>query len=69
MHGYDNDEPTMRPAMLARGPDFKNSHLETFKSIEIYPMVCSLLKLKTCHGTDANNINAQGIVKGVYYKN
>ena len=64
MHGYDNSNPDMKPTMLALGPDFKdNKQVDTLQSIEIYPMVCSMLKLTTCHGTDGTIDNSQEFVK------
>ena len=53
----------MKPTMLAWGPDFNATQVDTLQSIEIYPMVCSMLKLATCHGTDGTIDNSQEFVK------
>ncbi|XP_067943750.1 ectonucleotide pyrophosphatase/phosphodiesterase family member 5-like [Watersipora subatra] len=65
MHGYDSNEVEMMTAMLASGPDFKRGKLEEIRSIDIYPLLCSLLKLNTCHGTDATIDVPQQMVNGV----
>ena len=64
MHGYDSNEVEMMTAMLASGPDFKRGKLEEIRSIDIYPLLCSLLKLNTCHGTDATIDVPQQMVNG-----
>ncbi|KAF6027046.1 ENPP5 [Bugula neritina] len=63
MHGYDNSVADMKPAMLALGPDFKKQKsMNTFHANEIYPLVCSMLQLKNCHGSDGTMDNPQEIV-------
>lgn len=35
---------------MARGPDFKQGYQqETMRSVDVYPLLCHLLGLKTCH--------------------
>lgn len=72
MHGYDNEEDEMKSTMLAVGPDFKNGEqVETFDSKDIYPIVCSLLQLKNCHGSPGSLNKAKIVLNGnfsvIYY--
>lgn len=42
----------MKTMMVAQGPDFKCGHqLEEIRSIDVYPLVCHLLQLQTCHNS------------------
>ncbi|CAC5402295.1 ENPP5 [Mytilus coruscus] len=46
-HGYDNRLDKMKPIFLARGPNIKENHIaDTFRSIDIYPMICHLLGIQ-----------------------
>lgn len=64
MHGYSNTERDMKPAFLARGPDFVHTEVDSFRSVDIYPMVCSLMKISTCHGTEGKMEKPQLIANG-----
>ena len=46
-HGYNNSLPSMHPFFLAMGPAFKTgASVETFNNVDIYPLMCHILKLK-----------------------
>ncbi|CAG7668638.1 unnamed protein product [Allacma fusca] len=46
-HGFDVDEPSMRPFFMAMGPLFKNNSVqEPFDNIDIYPLVCHILNIE-----------------------
>ncbi|XP_046545241.1 glycerophosphocholine choline phosphodiesterase ENPP6-like [Haliotis rubra] len=46
-HGYDNRLMSMKPIFLARGPNFKtNFRSDPIKNVDIYPLVCKLLKIE-----------------------
>ncbi|CAG7668636.1 unnamed protein product [Allacma fusca] len=46
-HGFDNNEPSMRPYFMATGPLFKNSSVqEPFHNVDIYPLVCQIMKIE-----------------------
>lgn len=45
-HGYLNTFPSMWPIFFARGPAFKKGyHSKTFNTIDLYPLMCKLLKI------------------------
>ncbi|XP_059170059.1 ectonucleotide pyrophosphatase/phosphodiesterase family member 5-like isoform X2 [Physella acuta] len=45
-HGYDNALQDMHPFFLAMGPSFKkNFALDTFNTVDIYPLMCHLLNV------------------------
>ncbi|GFO43554.1 ectonucleotide pyrophosphatase/phosphodiesterase family member 5 [Plakobranchus ocellatus] len=46
-HGYDNKEQAMHPFFMATGPAFKSGfQVETFQSVDLYPLMCHLLDLE-----------------------
>lgn len=46
-HGYDNSLTSMRATFIAHGPAFKKHFIaEPFENIEIYNLMCRILKLK-----------------------
>ena len=46
-HGYLNTFSSMWPIFFARGPAFKKGyHSKMFNSIDLYPLMCKLLKIK-----------------------
>lgn len=45
-HGYYNNESTMHPIFIAHGPAFKeNFTVPTFNNVDIYPLMCQILKI------------------------
>ncbi|CAB4386770.1 unnamed protein product [Rhizophagus irregularis] len=63
VHGYDNQEPTMRSIFLANGPYFKDKKgigkvVSPFIDIEVYNIMCNILGLKPAlnNGTDGGII-------------
>uniref|UniRef100_A0A673L9J9 Ectonucleotide pyrophosphatase/phosphodiesterase 7 n=1 Tax=Sinocyclocheilus rhinocerous TaxID=307959 RepID=A0A673L9J9_9TELE len=45
-HGYDNQALDMKPFFRAMGPDFqKNLEVGPFETVNIYPLMCHLLKI------------------------
>ncbi|KAK3089043.1 hypothetical protein FSP39_000369 [Pinctada imbricata] len=43
-HGYDNRLMSMKPIFYAAGPNFKkNFKSDTFRNVDIYPLICELL--------------------------
>ncbi|RUS81015.1 hypothetical protein EGW08_011220 [Elysia chlorotica] len=58
-HGYDNRNQNMHPFFLAMGPSFKKNYsVDTFNSVDVYPLMCQLLQL-----TPAPNNGSMDIVK------
>ncbi|XP_005109937.1 ectonucleotide pyrophosphatase/phosphodiesterase family member 5 [Aplysia californica] len=46
-HGYDNKYTDMRPFFMARGPSFQeNFAVDSFSSLDLYPLMCHLLHLE-----------------------
>ncbi|MER3630882.1 MAG: alkaline phosphatase family protein [Blastocatellia bacterium] len=46
-HGYDNANESMRAIFIAAGPGFRKGYLaEPFKNIEIYNLMCKILRLR-----------------------
>ncbi len=47
-HGYDNRNTDMHAIFYAYGPAFKKAYSHpTFDNIDIYPLICEILKLKS----------------------
>jgi len=47
-HGYDNEEPQMRPFFFSYGPSFKkNTQVAPFRGIDLFPLFCNVLNLRT----------------------
>lgn len=48
-HGYDNELMSMKPIFVARGPNFKKGFSsQPFNSVDIYPMMCTILGISDC---------------------
>ena len=46
-HGYDNRLLSMKPIFYAAGPNIRNNFTaNTFRSVDIYPMMCGLLGIQ-----------------------
>ncbi|KAL4232541.1 hypothetical protein ACF0H5_007233 [Mactra antiquata] len=46
-HGYNNSLQSMHPFFIAMGPDFKKgAKVDSFSNLDIYPLMCALLRLK-----------------------
>lgn len=46
-HGYNNSLPDMHPFFMATGPSLKiNASVDIFNSVDLYPMMCAILRLK-----------------------
>ncbi|XP_046492648.1 ectonucleotide pyrophosphatase/phosphodiesterase family member 5 isoform X1 [Neodiprion pinetum] len=46
LHGYDNEEPAMRPMFFAYGSIFKkNYEIQPFSNIDLFPLFCEILNL------------------------
>jgi predicted AlkP superfamily pyrophosphatase or phosphodiesterase len=46
-HGYDNNLPSMRAIFIAHGRNFRKGYVaEPFANVEIYNLMCAILKLK-----------------------
>lgn len=46
-HGYNNSLADMHPFFMATGPHFKkNASVDMFHSVDVYPMMCAILRLK-----------------------
>lgn len=60
VHGYDNNDPTMKPIFMAKGPSFKTGVVidDEFVNIDLYYLFCKLLRLKCIQvdGLDRENI-------------
>ena len=61
VHGYDNKYREMHQLFLATGPSFKAGEeiFETFSSVNVYPLICSILGLSPApnNGSLANVAN------------
>ena len=45
-HGYDNSLMKMHPFFIAKGPVFKKDYVsEPFSNVNIYPLICHILKV------------------------
>lgn len=61
-HGYDNEEPLMRPIFMASGPVFKkNFTAQPFDNIDLYPLISQVMNLKQL----TNNVRINGTMAGV----
>lgn len=46
VHGYDNNDPDMRPMFFAYGPMFKKHYkLDPFNNTDLFPLFCEILDL------------------------
>lgn len=46
-HGYNNSLPDMHPFFMAMGPALKVNHtVETFKNVDVYPLICKILGIE-----------------------
>ncbi|WP_434035910.1 alkaline phosphatase family protein [Formosa sp. 4Alg 33] len=55
VHGYDTRHKDMHGIFYANGPAFKSDYIiPSFKNIDIYPLMCKLLDLKTPTSIDGN---------------
>lgn len=46
-HGFNNNESSMFPIFISHGPAFKkNFTIDTFKNVDIYPLMCYILGIK-----------------------
>ncbi len=62
-HGYDNEFKDMHAIFYAIGPDFKTGFKpEKFENVNIYPLVCKLLRLKPS-GNDGDINKIKEILK------
>ncbi|XP_063446163.1 bis(5'-adenosyl)-triphosphatase enpp4-like [Mytilus trossulus] len=63
-HGYDNRLNSMKPIFLARGPNIKENYItNTFRSIDIYPMVCHLLGIQPAPNNGSLTATSSFLVK------
>lgn len=63
-HGYMNDQSSMWPIFIAHGPAIKKDFkIPTFKSIDIYPLMCLLLGIQPA----ANNGAIEHVLDMVIY--
>ncbi|KAG1680713.1 Bis(5'-adenosyl)-triphosphatase enpp4 [Nymphon striatum] len=67
-HGYNNTHPEMRSFFLARGPAFNTSVvLDTFKNVDLYPLMCSILNLNPGPNNGTfNRVSAMLNVKSLF---
>lgn len=64
-HGYNNSIEAMRTIFIARGPDFKaNKHVDAFENVNVYPLMCSLLKID-CHKSNGSINTFDNLLNGV----
>lgn len=62
MHGYDNEEPSMRALFMASGPAFKKNYTALpFDNIDLYPLISKILNLKQTN----NGLKPNGTIAGV----
>jgi hypothetical protein len=60
-HGFDPAHPEMHGIFIAAGPRVKKIQLDYFENIEIYPLLCRLLKISP-EKNDAKDILFEQII-------
>ncbi|KAM7533305.1 hypothetical protein Aperf_G00000123950 [Anoplocephala perfoliata] len=64
MHGYNNSLPDMHPFLVASGPDIRNlGQVDTFHQVDIYALVCLLLKIYVPNTVDSDVMRVVTYVK------
>ncbi|XP_067930631.1 ectonucleotide pyrophosphatase/phosphodiesterase family member 5-like [Watersipora subatra] len=62
-HGFDNKNSDMKTTFLARGPDFKCGYKQdAMRSVDLYPLLCKLLDLQTCHASGGDITSTQNLL-------
>ena len=62
-HGYDNKEDDMKTTLIASGPHFKSGYRQTcMNSVDLYPLMCKILGLRTCHRSSGCLKNTRNLV-------
>lgn len=62
-HGYNNSLPDMHPFFMAMGPAFKVNHtVETFKNVDVYPLICKILGIEPAPNNGSMDI-VQSLLK------
>ena len=62
-HGYDNREDDMKTTLIASGPHFKSGYKQaSMNSVDLYPLMCRILGLRTCHRSSGNPRNTLDMV-------
>lgn len=62
-HGFDNDNRDMHAIFYAYGPTFKSNYISpTFDNVDIYPLICQILKLKPAP-VDGKLEHVEGMLK------
>jgi hypothetical protein len=60
-HGGDNNDESMHPVFVARGPSFKQNYLaKQFDNVDLYILMCTILKISQVgpHNGSYENIKA-----------
>lgn len=58
VHGYDNEEESMRAIFMAKGPAFKSRFQgKAFDNVDLYYLFCKVLNLKAPKRLDGNEKN------------
>jgi len=54
----------MMTTLIARGPDFKpGQKKDTIRSVDVYPMLCHILCLSTCHENNGSLANTLELLR------
>ena len=62
-HGYDNKEDDMKTTFIAYGPSFKSGEtLATMNSVDLYPLMCEVLELSSCHDSRGSLSKTEGLL-------
>lgn len=62
-HGYNNSLPDMHPFFMAMGPAFRVNHtVETFKNVDVYPLICKILGIEPAPNNGSMDI-VQSLLK------
>lgn len=62
-HGYNNSLPDMHPFFMATGPAFRVNHtVETFKNVDVYPLICNILGIEPAPNNGSMDI-VQSLLK------
>ncbi|VDD81941.1 unnamed protein product [Mesocestoides corti] len=66
MHGYNNSEPDMHPFLVAMGPGIKQiGPIEEFHQVDVYALVCLLLKIYRPNVVDSNVYRVIPVIKNL----
>lgn len=58
IHGYDNEEPSMRAIFMAKGPSIaKGKRIAAVNNIDLYNLFCLILRIECERNDGSNDVN------------